>query len=179
MNIRDLFTHKKFISRKRMRENYLRDPVFNEIMKSDPKLKQILDRPDEMRELHRRMREETRDGKLNRDDMQRIAYDLAHGKGRDISSLEGRQIAREFFPDSTRRYKHDELSAAVKSSASVPKSPDKKTKIESVGKAGKVPPAYLAYRPKPVSASSDSGDDGDKKTSYFDSMRKTLSNRGK
>lgn len=177
MSISSLFTHRKFIPRKRMRDNYLRDPVFNDIIKGDPELKQILDRPDELRELHQKMREKARDGKLDKHDMQRIVYDLAHGKGEDISSLEGKKIAREFFPDSTRRYSSSD-SESVKDTGKEPNVREMKSnsKTNSEKKPAHMPPAYLTYRAKSISASSDSGKT-EKKSSFFDSMRSVSRNK--
>jgi len=179
MNVNDLFTHKKFIPLKRTREHYQRDPKFRKIIESDPKLKDLLDRPDELRELHDKMREKAKDGKLDRYDMQKIVYDLAHGGGEDISSLEGRKIAREFFPDSTRRYRHDDPEPEKKPT-DIPKSQNAKSNSRdfSAGKANKVPPTSFTYRSKFIRASSEPIDKtGSKKTGYFNALRSVERNK--
>ena len=111
MNAKDLFSStKKYISRKNMRGNYRYDPSFQKIM-SDPKIAKILDKPDEQKRFHDRLKEGAKDGKLDIHDMKKIAYELAHGEIQDISSTEGREIARDIFPDSSRRYEHSGLES--------------------------------------------------------------------
>lgn len=178
MAVSKLFSKdKNYISGKRIRNNYQNDPAFHEIMR-DPVIAKVLDQPGEQKKFHDLLREKARDGKVDIHDMRQIADKLAHGRVAEISGTEGVEIARAFFPDSSRRYEHDASepeknpNAPKKSLSSGPNS-----KIQSVGKTSNVPATYLTYRPKSVDASSDSIGAKNKKTSFFDSMRSVSRNK--
>ncbi|MFH0930084.1 MAG: hypothetical protein V1814_02420 [Candidatus Moraniibacteriota bacterium] len=172
MGVKDLFSnHTKYISRKRTRGDYRYDPSFREIMR-DPAIAKVLDRPDEQKKFHDLLREKAKDGKVDVHDMKKIAYELAHGKVEDISSTEGRSIARAFFPESSRRYEHDE-SETIKSTDE-----DRtKTTKNSASQTMKVTPAFFASRAKSARTSSNSEKKENKKTSFFDAMQSVRRNK--
>jgi len=97
MGIKDLFSFGKTISRKSLRKNYRQDPTFRKII-SDPKIKKIIDRPEEQREFHNLMEGKASDGSVTGNDMREVFDDLVHKrKGKYISAEEGRRMATEFF----------------------------------------------------------------------------------
>lgn len=138
----------------------------------------ILDRPVEQKKFHAILREKAKDGKVDVHDMRKIADELAHGRIEDISSSEGRSIAREIFPDSSRRYER-EVPKPEKNPANAPtpQNAGLSSQNRSTGKTKGLPAAYLAYRSKSVNASSDPNKTDNKKTSYFEALRSVGRNR--
>jgi len=177
MAVKDLFSHGKKVSRDSMRHNYREDRTFRKIME-DPKIKKILNSPEEQRELHSMMEEKAADGSVSGNDMRVIFNDLAHkGKGKFISSDEGRQMASQVFTDSSRRYLSDkEVSSKNASSSATPaRSRYKSERINMpspTGQATKLSPAFFANRLKPANSSKLK-----KKTSFFDSMKSVQKNK--
>jgi len=138
----------------------------------------ILDRPAEQKKVHDLLLEKSKDGKVDVHDMRKIADELAHGRVEDISNAEGHSIARAIFPDSSRRYER-EVPKPEKDipDTSAPQNARSNSQNKSTGKTSRLPANYLTYRPKSVSASSDSNEAGNKKTSFFDSMKSVSQNK--
>ena len=165
-----------YISRKHLRNNSQNDPAFHEIMR-DPAVAKVLDQPGEQKKFHDLLREKARDGKVDIHDMRQIADKLAHGRVGEISNTEGVQIARAFFPDSSRRYEHDAPEPEPGSGDTTSQNTNSSLQKYATKKTSNVPESYLIYRPKSVAASSNSKKIGSKKTSFFDAMRSVRRNK--
>lgn len=172
MAFRDLFSHGKKISRKNLRNDYRKDRLFQKEVAGNPSLKAILDRPEELKEFHDKLVKKADHGPLKGDDIREVMYDLAHGEGKNISSEEGRKVASEIFPDSSRRYRAEKPDLAKTEVSEKKKAAGN---ISANIRSRKAAPTYLAYRISSRFASSDPKGGEKKKYSYFDTLRKIIS----